>query len=100
MANYRLNQFRSSSIPDAGAIRSNDVRPREVVIPARCSIHRKAILVLVRMDGGDWKLVQAVIAPEPKKTVLSSSTGIQLQNPIQLNGRLVISGGLSGMSML
>ncbi len=60
MANYRLNQFRSSSIPDAGAIRSNDVRPREVVIPARCSIHRKAILVLVRMDGYSKALANEV----------------------------------------
>ncbi len=89
MARHILNSFRRREIPGR-----RDLQPREAVIPARCGIHKRPFLMLMRSDATAWKLVFSALPPQSSGAAPSSR--LQLQDSIELPGALTISSGYPG----
>jgi hypothetical protein len=75
----KLNSTPGRQIP-------GDVRPGEVVIPARCGIHKKSVFLILHHDKDCWKLVNAVTGPESNTSGTSPAAPLQLQDAIELEG--------------
>jgi hypothetical protein len=75
----KLNSTPSRQIP-------GDLSPGEVVIPARCGIHKKPVFLILHHDEDGWKLVNAVTGPEASTPARSSAAPLQLQDAIELKG--------------